>query len=200
MRYWNRVKWPSALLCLLVLLAGCAGDCSSVNDCGGVNIPPLPRLISPSPMPSLDLNQFAFLATPTPTTTPTETPTRTPSNTPTPLATVPFDATSASNELATIQAMANATNAPVLDASGVPVNVEVSVNNAVTDSVIVFGYIKGLFGVDLGNGITPLLYFSLAALLVVIGTKTITTIVPIVFLFVGFIRKIVQLILDFIPL
>ncbi len=241
MRCWNLVKWLSYLAFLLLLLSACAGDCGSVSDCGGVHIVPLPRLVSPSPIPPV--NQFGFIITwtptptltPTPTRTPTYTPTNTPTrtltltrtptltrtttptrtptltrtptptrtltSTPTATATVPFAATSASDQLATIQAMASATNIAVINpTAGAPIDVEAAADDSIGSIATIFGYIKGLFAVDLGRGITPLLYFSLVALIITLGTKTATAIIPLVFLFVGFIRKIVQLILDFIPL
>lgn len=191
-----RRSWLLLAAPIPLLLAACAGNCSSADDCGPVDLPPLPVLVSPSPLPDSYGQVTFFTPTPTPTLTPSSTPP--PSPTPTATRTAIWDNDAISDQLATIQAVAESTDVPVLDDDGNPMDSDSLAAEIASNSGTFFGYLKGLQAASFGNA-SPLFTFMISAFFMVLTVKVLTLGLPVVMVGIGFIRRLVQIIFDFIP-
>ncbi len=176
------------LLCILVALtwrtlpAG-AQDCREGQPCGAVPwaVPTLPALASPTPMPTLVITSEAGLP-PAPTGQPTA-----PS--------YDLDTGGIDDSFATLNAIMASTPLVVLNTEGTPVG---PIEDLDADASVFFSYAKGMT-TDWAGPIAPLISLTLTAFVTVIGVKIITFILPLVSAIFGIIRKILSLILDFLP-
>jgi hypothetical protein len=101
------------------------------------------------------------------------------------------------NGIGTMEAALNAT--PIsIEIEGTLVSPEDIVLTYVGDGGGIFGYIKGLNSNSLGI-LAPFVNFVIIALLVVMVTQLNTFIIPIAMAVFGMIRKVLSLILDFLP-
>ena len=135
------------------------------------------------------------------TVPPTQTPggpTATATATPIPTS-APFDLDldGVQNQFGTLQAAIEATE-QVIQVSGTPVSSGDQLNSISSNSFTFFGYVRGIAAVDLG-GLTQFLNFTILSLLVIIGVKSITLIVPILMAIFNFVKGIVDTVLSLIP-
>lgn len=185
-----------ALLCLpfaffvSVLLVRAQSNCGNGLPCGPVpwRIPNLPDLPSPTYVPTVAITQASG--------NPGDTPV--PTATPTPAATF-FDSSQIQNQVGTLQAAVNATQIPLQDFNGTPVDVTAVFSDMSTNSESFFSYAKGVSSLDLGI-LTPMLLFLFTSMLGVIVVKLFTFALPFLLAIFGLIRRIYHVIMDFIPL
>lgn len=197
-----------AALAILILTAlpVAAADCGNGLPCGPVpwNLPVLPTLISPTPMPT-----FFFTATPSPTATPTNftpSPTNTPTNTPTatftpsptPTNTPFFDQQELLDQIETLQAIIDATEISVLDPQGTPVNVENQLELAADPLEELFGRTKGYLQTEWGP-FQPVATAVVVAITVTFALIALTYTFPLVGFLLGMIRKIYTAVMDALP-
>lgn len=184
--------------------------CGYGLPCGPIpwNLPRFPSLESPTPIPTLFIT-----ATPTPTYTPSLTPTWTPvlsptitptpsstyTPTPTYTPTLALDADFLNDQLATVQAMFDATPIEFVDAAGTPVNTDTTFSELGTNAGMFFGYVRGAASNGNFGKITPLFAFVILTLTVVFLVKLSLYLLPVIAAIFGLIRKILNLILDFLP-
>jgi hypothetical protein len=139
-------------------------------------------------MPTIAVvNQDGFTGTITPTVTPT------------PQATSQIDQAAISDQLATVSSVMAATPLPVYNAMGTPVDTQADFAVLSTNARQFFGYALGISTEPFG-ALSPLVTFTVAALGTVIAVKVLTFLMPILGVLFGLIRKLVQVVLDFIPL
>lgn len=183
---------------LMLLLAApvfAQGDCGNGLPCGPIpwRLPVFDELMSPTPI------TYVIAPTPgegTPTEAPTETPAPTETFTPSPTPTR-FFGDDPDDVLATLSSIVEGTAIPVLDAEGQPVDVA-DVIGFQSEMGVFFGYAKGLSEGAFGP-FSPLIGLLMAGLLIALILRAISLIVPALAAIFGAIRKVVQLILDFIP-
>ena len=166
-----------------------AGECGDGLPCGSIPWPQPnpPQLQSPTPMPTIGVT----------TIPPTQTPggaTATPAPT-----TVGFDidVSGINDQFGTLQALAEATD-PVVEVSGTPVSNTGQLATLSANSGTFFGYVRAVSEMDLG-GLTPLIGFVTLSFLTVLGVKVVTLLLPILSALFGFARKIIGIVLDFLP-
>lgn len=183
------------LLLLIGILAPAltvsAQDCGAGLPCGPVpwQLPNLPDLSSPTPFPTVLVTSGATV-TPTPGPTSTGTITATPTLTLTPSPTSLVDIEALNDSFATLQIVMEATEESVFDRStgfDLPGN-----------ATNVIGLILGLQNVHFGV-FTPFIQFIFFGLFFFLGIKVTFFLLPVLMMLVGFIRKIVEFILAFIP-
>lgn len=179
---------------IIALPALAQTDCKNGLPCGVVpwRVPVLPKLASPTPIPTQQpatMISGSFSAS---------------VNTPTPTPTSFFSQQAFGDRVSTLEAVMNATPAGIVNPDG-------SYNpNGVADTVdqmgvigaeggIFFSYVRALFTANIGV-FTPLLTFIVIRLSVMLLLKMSVWLIPVAVAVFGFIRKVVQLILDFIPL
>lgn len=181
-------RW--AILVVILLIAqpvAAQGDCGHGLPCGPIPwpLPQLPVLESPTPFETA-----VFEATNTPEgPTPTPSVTPTPSNTPEPTPAVDTDPIQ--DSIATLQAMLD-TELPEVDAD------LDDTEELTTSAGTFFAYIKAVLGLHLGP-LNPLMAFLLFLISWFLGVKIVLFILPFAGLVWGFVRKLIQLILEFIP-
>jgi hypothetical protein len=192
---------PFVLLLVAVVAVPVAAqdDCGFGLPCGAIpwEMPDFPELISPTPWIATQVDYY--FATPTPSDTPTPSSTPTETLTPTPVFTsTPFwNVAPVDDSLATLEAVLNVTQTPVYNASGTPVSVS-DFSELESNSAVFWGYAKGLTSTSFG-AITPLISFGVLTFLTVLAVKISAFALPLVMALIGVVRKIIQLILDFIP-
>jgi hypothetical protein len=135
---------------------------------------------------SSEVANLANLNAPSPT--PTSIPGCTPF-VPTATATSQFDVSGVNNQISTMSAILNATPVPAPTASGADPGAYAGQ---------AFGFLLGISTVHFGV-FTPLIQFAFFALFTFIGLRVAFFLIPVIAAFIGIIRKIVQVILDFIP-
>lgn len=183
-----------AIVAAVVLGVGVAlaqDDCGDGLPCGRIpwDLPILPALPSPTPMPTL-----AFTAIPptpgagTPTWTPT--PTATPGG---------LDTGDLDNQVATLGAAINATPISINDLNGTPVNNQESFEELGLNAGTFFGYARAITSASFGE-MSPLFNFGFLALLIVISVKLLTFLLPIGAVVFGILRNVISLIRDFLPI
>lgn len=181
---------------LSVLFSAGAGLIRAQNDCGdGLpcgkipwDLPVLPGVPSPTPMPTIAVTLVAPTQTPGgPTATPA------PTN-----AGFDIDVSGINDQFATLQSVAAATPIGV-EIEGTPFSAEDQINEMATGGYEFFGYVRAVSSLDLG-GLTPFLTFLIVSLVTVISVKTITFIMPVLLMLFNFIRNIIGIVLDFLPL
>lgn len=207
-------------VCLIVFFAFVgtvsAQDCDPYLPCGPLpwQLPSLPDLQSPTPFPTIvsvatgstatATSSPTNTATPLPTATPmatfTQFPTLTlyPTFTPLPTWTPFLDTGELYDAAGTLNAMVEATNIPINDLNGTPVNMN-TVTDLADNTSNIFNYARGLSEVNFGS-LSPLVTFMFVALLIFIFIRTITFLLPVFMALFGLIRKIIELIMEFVPL
>lgn len=167
-----------------------AQECGRGLPCGPVpwKLPALPTLRTPTPIPTIPFTAVA-------PNTPGPGPTPAPTNTFAPIGVNTVDASGIGDQMATLAAMWEVTPELILNASGTPIAIGTA---ELTGAVTAFSYIKGLSTINLGS-LSPLVAFLPLALITIIGLKVITFLLPVMVSLFGIVRKIIQLILDFLP-
>lgn len=181
-------KLPLILLLLalpaLPLLA--QKDCGNGLPCGPLpwTLPNFPILTSPTPMPTV--NASNFIPTDISGAVPTPTPT--------------LDTSAVTDNLATLGAVMSATPMVVLDMYGTPYSQEDTFAELGSNAGTFFGLARAIISPGTFGVLWPLMAFAVVSLTVVLAVKTLTYTLPIFAALFGFIRKMIQVILDFIPL
>lgn len=167
-------------------IAAQGGDCAYGLSCDQIpwRVPGMPMLVTPTPFPT-ELFTSTSTFTPTPNGTP-------PGYVPT--TTANFDMSEIGDQMATLRVVAQGTPIAFQDI-GITSDSDAELG---AQAGSFFGYIAGLQQVHFGV-FTPLMSFALGAMLFVLVIKSAGLIVPIIAAFVGIIRKIIQVALDFIP-
>lgn len=179
-----------ATTCIGVGFLKAQDNCGDGLPCGRIpwDLPVLPPLPSPTLMPTIAVTLNPPTQTPGgPTATPA------PTN-----AGFDIDVSGINDQFGTLQALAEATE-PVIESSGTPVNNQNQLATLTSDSATFFGYVRGVSEINLGN-LTPLIGFALLSFVTVIGTKVITLLLPVLSVLFGLLRKVISLVLDFLPL
>lgn len=171
------------LLLLMPMAVSAQSDCHKGVPCGPVpwSIPQFPFLQTPTPFPTV-------LATSGPGSSPTPTGTLTPA--PTPTATPGIDLVGVNDQMSTLQSVVAATPPGVQDRSQ-GFDLGHNANN-------VFNYILGLQSIHFGV-FTPLIQLIFFGFFFVVGLKITIFLLPVFATLFGWIRKMVELVLDFIP-
>lgn len=182
------------IIFLLLLLTHTASaqnsDCGSGLPCGPIpwRLPVLPVLQSPTPAPT----QFATAA---PTYTPGGPPTATIQPTANPL---DIDTSGIHDQVATLNAAMASTPIIIYNQEGTPFETAAQYEELTQNAAVFFGYAQGL-GAGFGP-LAPLVQFTFLSMLVVLSVKATTFLFPLLAAIFGIIRKVVSLILEFIPL
>lgn len=187
------------LLLILMLLAVIAvpvlaqKDCGDGLPCGKLlwDLPALPTLVTPTHMPTAAITAIA------PTQVSGAVPTAPAIPTAPPL--VEVDTSGIGDQMATLNAVVAATSVPIVDLNGTPVDTDAAFTELGDNAGQFFGYARSLSEASIGE-LTPLLAFGLLSFVVVLAVKIPTFLLPIAAAIFGLIRKIVQVILEFIPL
>lgn len=185
------------LLSLILLIAFPAlaqKDCGDGLPCGKLawDLPVLPILLSPTPMPTQAIN-----ITPVGQPTSGAVPTAVPFPTNPALATV--DTSQIANSMATLNAAVDSTPEVVYDINGTPVDTDATFNELGNNAGVFFGYARSASDASLG-AISPLVGFLLLGFVTVVAVKALTFLLPVLTAVFGIVRKIVEVVLEFIPL
>jgi len=179
-------------LCTLLLLVF---PVQAQTNCGGLPcgsipwaIPQFPDLRSPTPLDSVQSNLPEV---------PTSTPTSTATTAPTAYATVtPFmDTANIQDNVATLQAIFDATPIAILDAQGTPVSIDQTI---ASNGALFFSYARGFTSNSFGV-FSPIIDFILFVLLLTLTFTLIRISLPVLAAIIGAIRKIIVFILEFVP-
>jgi hypothetical protein len=167
-----------------------AQTCGNLLPCGNVpwGLPSYPVLRSPTPVV---LNNAAIVVM---TNTPVPASTATPFSsfiTPTPF----MDTGQFGDNIATIQALFDATDIPVLNAEGTPAGLD---DTIAVEGSLFFSYAKGFTANSFGV-FAPMVNFIIFSFLFAIVFAITRLALPVAAALVGAIRKIIQFILDAIP-
>jgi hypothetical protein len=164
--------------------------CGNGIPCGPVpwSLPPLPGLASPTPFPTLVVTRTL---TPTPVMI-----TVTPGGGPTPEPTGFIDLGELEDKVATLQAILEATEEVIEDIDGGVFDEEST--DLAGNAGQMFGYIRGLSNIHFGP-FTIIISFLLFGLVFSLSNEILFFIIPIGAAIFGFIRKIITLIMDFLP-
>jgi hypothetical protein len=100
-----------------------------------------------------------------------------------------------SNTFSTAQAVVGATPIPLFDAEGQPAP---AIESFYDDMSYFFGLVKGV-NADIAGPFSPMVTVALTGMLVIIAIKMASFMLPIAAAIFGFIRKVIVLILEFIP-
>lgn len=174
-------------------------ECGNGLPCGPIPwpVPVLPDLQSPTPMPTIVIT-FTITPSMTPSPTLTHTPTPTDTHTPTPATAThtPRPVDEIESALEDGGALLDATAEAVIDLD----NAAFDAGNldASADLTLFFGYARGVSSVSFGP-FTPFVSLIFVFLLTLLFTHSITFLLPIAAVIIGLIRRIIQLVLDFIP-
>lgn len=178
---------------LLMVTPALAQDCGNGLPCGPMpwGFFQLPRLNSPTPFPTVIVTAASGLvltpagtATPTPTGTLTETPEATEE------ATDSAEILEFSDQVGTLQSVINSTPQTIFDRS--------TGFDLAGNATNIFSFMLGLQSVHFGV-FTPLVQLIFFGFFLVVAVKVGFWILPIVATFVGFIRKVAETIVSFIP-
>lgn len=148
-------------------------------------IAPPPTLASPTPMPTINIVMTATVA-PTATPEPTATPV-------TPIPTSGINATDIVQQLGTLQAMQSQTPAAFATLGTQPAPVVLAANAG-----LFFGYAQGFTQNNFGKA-TALVNFFFFAIVFLMMLSLYLAMVPLVSAVIGFFRKVISFVLDFIP-
>lgn len=176
-----------------------APSCDSGYACQNVpwRLPALPGLASPTHIPTT-----AVTAVPTATAAPTSTVAPTPTGQappPNPLSTLDLAVLQA--QVATLDAVIQSTPIQINDQNGsyaTPGGTPQMVQYA-SNAGTFLGYVKGLGGLNFG-ALTPMILLFLGSFILAFGLKLASIVAPIGAMLFGIVRKVVSLILDFLPL
>jgi hypothetical protein len=173
------------LLFSLIILSS---DCGYGLPCGPIpwDLPSLPRIMSPTPIPTVHI---------VPTTTPTSTPipTAMPETSATPAPTQQVDEM-VDDLLGDIGDLINQTPIPI-EYDGQEVDFD-SISQYETGTL--WGYLRGILTIDAGI-FTPILSVAVFGLFAMIFTKSSTLTIPLIAFAVGVVRKIITFVKSFIP-
>jgi len=181
------------LICLLVLVAAplvasaqTGRDCGSGLPCGPIPWQriTLPRLPSPTPMATLNVD-VNYQPTANPTTPPTGTP--------------GLEVGELNDGVATLQSVLAATPFPINNSLGTPVSPSEAIDEVSGDAANFFGFARSVLSPGTFGILWPLVAFSFTALMIVLLVKSSTFLIPAIVATFGLIRKIVDIILGFIP-
>lgn len=180
-----------AVLVLLMPLTAYAQQigCASGVACGPVpwQMPVFPVLRTPTPVPTAAITAIQTSGDVLPTATPMP-------------AGASLDVSGITGQLATITALSLATPVNISDAYGSYATPATPMASQLGQQAgTFFGYVRGLTEINFG-AITPLIVFALAVFGFLFTTFMATVLVPMIAVLVGIVRKIVSLILDFLPL
>jgi hypothetical protein len=180
----------AVVLMLLVFAGTAAAQCGVPCQPVTWPLPTWPALVSPTP-----LAQVSGLV---PTYTPTGTIT---AATPEPTATLtPFvDAGDVGASLATLEHIVAGTVPPLANPSGTPFTVPDLLATAQYDTSDFWGYSKGIAESNFLGPFAPFATLLLVFLLMMLLIKGSTFLLPIGFALFGVVRKVVSLLLDFLP-
>lgn len=187
----RRLVAASILILLAAAPAFAQRDCGDGLPCGRLpwDLPVLPQLPSPTPMPT-----FALTVQPTPGA---GTPTVAPSPT---LALVnTIDTSAISNQVGTMSAVMASTPYIIQDFNGTPVDTSESLTELEDNASFFFGYARSISSAYVGK-LSPLMTFMLLSVAVIVSIKATTYLLPFISAVVGLVRKVISLILDFLPL
>jgi hypothetical protein len=170
------------LLLLITIPAAGQAACGFGVPCQPApwRVPVLPTLNSPTP------NVFSS-GNPGATSTPI------PTSTPQPTLTPFFDTDGIGQAVSTMSAISAGTTIPITNWEGTPVALEL------LDVEQYVGYVKGI-DTGIAGPFQPLLNLSIVGFLMLFLVKGSGFLLPIFMAIFGFVRKIVQLVLDFLPL
>jgi hypothetical protein len=172
-------------------------DCGNGLPCGALPwaLPGLPDLQSPTPI-IVTVNP-AYTPPPTPIPTNTPPPTVTPTPTPFMSATPFYESDSIDDSIATIEGILDGTQPAIIDPDGNTFDGDVTGLYGGIETY--FSYVKGVSQLNVFGQFTPLvgLFFFVIHIQLVLSALRLT--VPVVGVLVGIVRKIIQIILDFIP-
>ena len=175
----------SLILFRLVL----AGDCGNGLPCGSIPWPQPnpPQLQSPTPMPTIGVTINPPTQTPGgPTATPAPT-----------QVSFDIDVSGINDQFATLNALAVATD-QMVEVSGTPVTTSNQLSTLTANSGTFFSYVRAVSEIDLG-GLTPLIGFVTLSFLTVLTVKIVTLSLPVLSAIFGLARKLVGIVLDFLP-
>lgn len=178
--------WIAVIVCIMVLASPAqAQDCGNGLPCGALpwRLPALPNLQSPTPYVanySLDV-----------------VPTNTPAPTTDTSAADYFDGEAVNNQIATLNSVINATPMRVSDFYGSYAETDLSTFG--TEAGTFISYLRAFFAANVGIW-QPLLAFGLIRFFTTVVIKLQFLLIPVLMALVGFIRKIINLVLDFLPL
>lgn len=189
------LRWIFAFLLVMLVIfmtrvQAQARDCGNGLPCGPVpwDLPGLPHLIPPTLIPDTSVS------VPGPTSAPA--PTSVPSNL------INLDTSGLNNQVATLNAVIAATPVSVSNLDGSFTNPDMQATRQAEmgqNSGTFFGYVRGLADSNFGV-MTPVFFFVLFSFVLTFFTKISSIFLPILVAVFGFVRKIVQLVLEFIPL
>lgn len=182
------------ILLALLLVVGVAvaqKDCGDGLPCGKLvwDLPVIPTLASPTPMPTIQITAVAPA-----TTAPTGAPTATEA----PTGTIMADFSNIGDQLNTLSAVVAATDVPVM-VSGTPVTVDEQLTQMTTDAGTFFGYLRGVQEISLG-GFMPFITLIITTLIIAIAIKGIGFILPIGAVVLRLILRIVEVVKQLIGL
>lgn len=179
----------AALIIFLVLLGAIpvsaqSRNCDSGLPCGPLPwaLPELPNLASPTPMPTIVLTDESGSIDPGATETPTP-------------PGLDLDLGGIDSSFATLNAIMASTPMVLLNPEGTE---EPIIGGLDENAEMFFSYAKGMT-TDWAGPIAPLVSLTLTGFVTVISVKIITFVLPLVSAVFGIIRKIISLILDFLP-
>jgi hypothetical protein len=158
-------------------------------------LPGFPELTSPTPLPNSGGGDNLPTSIPLPTATWTPYPTSSPFATWTPF----LDTAPISEKVETIQALIEGTDIPILNASGTPVTIQTQVAGIGSNANTFIGYMRTIQNSDIVGPFAPLVTMLFSGILILLLLKASDYIVPIVIALWGIIRKVVSVVLDFIP-
>lgn len=183
----KRLTVVLVLVLLSVAVARAQDDCGDGLPCGKLpwDLPSLPVLNSPTPMPTIAVAGSVGAGTPTPT--------------PAPTVTAALDMGGFNNQLATLNAVMAATPISINDLDGTPVNETDVYTELGSNAGTFFGYVQAVKSINFG-ALTPLVGLGFLALVLVISVKAANFILPLGAAIFGIVRKVVSVVLDFIPL
>lgn len=181
----------------VLLVMGLALPVMAQNTCGNGlpcgplpwPLPSFPDLYTPTPMPTIPITIQATNVSggvPTPQPVPTN-----PA-----LATV--DTSGISDQMATLQAVVAQTPMIMEDLNGTPVDTSQTYDELADNAETFFGYTKSLSQAQFGS-LSPLVSFIILAFLTIVSVKVLTFTLPFATALFGLIRKVISLLLDFLP-
>lgn len=187
-----RAAWLLLIGVLVVAPARAQSDCGNGLPCGPVpwSVPELPQLESPTPIPTVLATSASGLLL-----TATATPTYTPTATGTPF----FSVGEVNDSIATVQAITAGTPWPILDAEGTPLALDDQIDTLSLNVGNFFDYAAAVINANLFGPFAPLVLFLAVSFSIVLLIKAADFLVPIAAALFGGIRKVVTLVLDFLP-
>lgn len=167
--------------------AQCGSPCQPVQW----PLPTWPALTSPTPPPDPSSGNVVPTATPTGTLGATLTPTGT--------ATAPLDAGGIGGSLATLQFVVGGTVPPLANPSGTPFTIPDMLATAEADTTDFWGYTKGIADANFFGPFAPFATLAVAFIFLLLLVKGSTFLLPVAFALFGVLRKVISLLLEFLP-